>query len=508
MQGVKIDIGRFDLVGLALLTLLTRVPFMSRAPYDMDSVNFLLGIAHYSPELHQPHPPGYFLYIMAGRLIAALVGDAHLALLILSIVATMLAAWGVYALAKLWYGVLAARFAALILIFSPLAWFHGEVALTYAVEMAFSAWIGWWAWRLWQGEQRLAIPLALLLALAAGFRQSTALFLLPLLVLALSTSSWQVGWRAVLAFVLGCLAWFIPMVEAAGGGAVYFQSLIDLWERVPASRTVMSHDVDGFELALTRLALVVTGMVLALGATVMLLMPSYQPAIGRSRKVFLLVWMVPALAFFVLVFLHAANMGYLLLLAPPLFVLAGGALAHLWQKDVATPLGGKISILLVAGVINGAIFIASPAYLSYASIAQHDRFMQSLPLMIQRHGGAGVDAVIALDEHFYGFRHLGYVLPDRLTLLFPEMDSRGQWRIFSMNHGETRWLECLPQGGFSLLVASLANRPKIDYFKTLLPSDQVTWSEESGMALIHLPSSLLPRLYPEFARQSVCGGGA
>jgi len=493
---------------VVLLVLLTRIPFVSGEPYDMDSVNFLLGIAHYNPELHQPHPPGYFLYVMAGRLLAALLGDAHVSLLVISIAATMLAAWGVYALAMLWYGLLAARFAALLLIFSPLVWFHGEVALTYVVEMAFSAWVGVLAWRLWQGERRLVIPFVLLLAIATGFRQSTALFLIPLAVLALSAYSWRVGAKAGMAFALGCLVWLVPMVEASGGGGVYFQTLVDLWTRVPASRTVVSQGVDGVEVAFIRLALVITGVVLMLGGAIILLLPSYLSSINRSKKVFLLVWMLPALVFFVLVFLHAANMGYLLLLAPPLFVVAAGALARLWQEDGTTPLWGKVSILLIAGGINGAIFIASPAYVSYASIVSHDRFVHSLRPMIERHAESGIDAVVALDEHFYGFRHVGYALPERLTMVFPEVRSKSQWRIFSMRNGETRWLECFPHGGFSLIVAPLANKPKIDHFRSILPSDDVTWSQEAGMALIRVPSYLLPRLYPGFSHGSGCGGGA
>jgi hypothetical protein len=61
-------------------------------------------------------------------------------------------------LALKWFGQLAARFATLLFLLSPLAWFHGLVALTYGVEAFFSALVGWhsplylWpaaAWLLW-----------------------------------------------------------------------------------------------------------------------------------------------------------------------------------------------------------------------------------------------------------------------------------------------------------------------------------------------------------------------
>jgi 4-amino-4-deoxy-L-arabinose transferase-like glycosyltransferase len=49
----------------------------------------------------------------------------------------------IYLLALKWFGQLAARFAALLFPLSPLARFHGIVALTYGVEAFFSALVGY-----------------------------------------------------------------------------------------------------------------------------------------------------------------------------------------------------------------------------------------------------------------------------------------------------------------------------------------------------------------------------
>ena len=54
----------------------TRVLSMSRFLYDLDSVNFALGMLRFDPAGHQPHPPGYFLYICLARLVNRLVPDA------------------------------------------------------------------------------------------------------------------------------------------------------------------------------------------------------------------------------------------------------------------------------------------------------------------------------------------------------------------------------------------------------------------------------------------------
>jgi hypothetical protein len=56
-------------LSLFLLVIVTRVPFKSDLLYSMDSVNFALALDQYSIPVHQPHPPGYFLYVMLGRLL-------------------------------------------------------------------------------------------------------------------------------------------------------------------------------------------------------------------------------------------------------------------------------------------------------------------------------------------------------------------------------------------------------------------------------------------------------
>src|SRR4051794_30713783 len=79
---------RFEPWLLACIGAASRFAFRSHDLYDLDSVNFALGIERFDPRVHQPHPPGYFLYIELGRLLTCVVHDANLALVILSIVAS------------------------------------------------------------------------------------------------------------------------------------------------------------------------------------------------------------------------------------------------------------------------------------------------------------------------------------------------------------------------------------------------------------------------------------
>ncbi len=53
--------------GIAAIAL--RWPFRTRLPLSWDSVQYVLGILRYDITLHQPHPPGYFLYVHSAKLL-------------------------------------------------------------------------------------------------------------------------------------------------------------------------------------------------------------------------------------------------------------------------------------------------------------------------------------------------------------------------------------------------------------------------------------------------------
>src|SRR5579862_2315730 len=70
----------FFLVALAI-----RVPLRTMYGYHWDSGEFSVAIDHYNVALNQPHAPGYFLYVMLGRLLNVFVGNPHASLVWLSL---------------------------------------------------------------------------------------------------------------------------------------------------------------------------------------------------------------------------------------------------------------------------------------------------------------------------------------------------------------------------------------------------------------------------------------
>src|SRR6187397_3002160 len=71
------------------------LPSLPQSLEDIDSINFALGLRHFDPALHQPHPPGYPLYIGLGHVSLAALSRLMPSLPQLRFEAVALAVWSV-----------------------------------------------------------------------------------------------------------------------------------------------------------------------------------------------------------------------------------------------------------------------------------------------------------------------------------------------------------------------------------------------------------------------------
>ncbi len=398
----------------AALTALTRFLFRSHYLYDVDSVNFALALKRFDPVAYQPHPPGYFLYVCLGRLFNVVFPDANTALVAISILFSCGAVAMIYLLADKWIGAAAARFAGLIFMFSPLAWFHGTVALTYIVEAFFSALFGYLCWR---GQ---GIAAAVMLGIAGGFRPSSILFLAPLLLFTLRKNQ-CVG--AVLALIATTATWLIPMIRLSGGPA-YFSSLASLWLTVPGKASVFNSTVlNSFARAIT-----IAGIYfLCFGCAALLPVKSLDRD-EPDRRRFTWIWVTPALLFFTFVFLKFVNAGYLLILMPPVCAWLGLRTSLLRWRPFA---------LAGCAAVNAAIFLFAPVYCSYGEVRAFERELASVIADLPTIAPSGSTMIVGLDSHFLGYRHAGYYLPQYRIVQFPEVRLAAGETVFAMARRDT-----------------------------------------------------------------------
>ena len=226
------------LAALACLFLFAHLPFLPPTFEDIDSVNFALGVQDFDVARHQPHPPGYPVYIALSKVSAAVFGGtghaAPAALAIWSAIAGAALVVLLFALGRAldptnhraWWGMA-------IAVASPLFWFTALRPLSDMTGLAFAisaqALLIFVVTRRAETESDKMLLLGALLAgLAAGVRSQTVLLTAPLLIAALALPG-RVSSRAkllgVVSALAGVLIWAVPLLIVSGGPAGYAAAL-------------------------------------------------------------------------------------------------------------------------------------------------------------------------------------------------------------------------------------------------------------------------------------------
>jgi hypothetical protein len=487
---------------LIAATAMTRFAFRSHFLYDIDSVNFALALRRFDPVVHQPHPPGYFLYVRLGMLSNSIFHDPNTALVAISIFASCGTVVLIHLLASAWFGRLAGRFAGFVFICSPLAWFHGTVALTYIVEAFFSALIGYFCWWAYRGADGFILPAAAALGIAAGFRQSSLVVLAPLFLFSLwrAPRRLALGGIGVLALVLA--AWFVPMLYASGGMSAYASSLWALWRLVPARQTVFTSSAFT---SLARLLLIAWICALCFGCAALLpLLSVFVSKPGRAQrriKTFTWMWLSPGLLLFTFVYLKFVNSGYLLVLLGPACAWLGFWAAD-WYRHSGLPAAARIVVLGAAAAINCTMFLRAPLYFSYREVRRSQQELTSAVAAVRRAARPEETIVVGFDSHFLGYRHAGYYLPEYLIVQFPEVPLASTTGVFAMQYGDTRLTSRLHVGTFrNFILFPLPSsdneyREYIQHIRARFPAGELRVIAQNGSELLTGPISALHLLFP------------
>jgi hypothetical protein len=314
-------------LGLAVVTLLSRWPYRARMLYNWDAVQFALALHEFDIAKHQPHPPGYLLYVALGRLLNASLADPTLAYVALAMLFSAGSTFVLYWLARRIYDRATAVIAASLLAVSPLFWFYGSVGLTYAGEAFAASLVAWFAYGALSGHVPSLYWGALALGLTGGMRQSVLVLLLPLwlgsaLIGVPSHRRRLIAGGILLASVL---AWLLPMLWLSGGAAAYVGASTQLYGSVLLPTSVLGGSL---EITLAQVRYLLESTLVGLGplGLAALILPAYSRRVGWHRpEWFLLGWMVPPIIFYMLI--HFGQAGYVLTFLPALVILLSRVLA-------------------------------------------------------------------------------------------------------------------------------------------------------------------------------------
>lgn len=369
--------------------LAAHLPWLAPSLEDIDSLNFALGLRDFDPALHQPHPPGYPVYIALGRLSYAAVsrasplGQVAAEALALSIWSALAGAVAIVAAASLFRALRGAEdvapgrlnqlnrsvpgadpafWAAMLLAAAPLFWMTGLrpmsdmpglaaalVALALVARgMEQPRWLPWGA---------------LAAGIAVGIRSQTFWLTVPLLVVAMiGNRHLGVRWllsRPIAALAAGGFAWAVPLVAASGGVDGYLRALgtqaeldfagVDMLWLNPTPRRLAFGLYESFVLPWASVPLAVAVAVAAVaGALVALLR-------DRRSLLVLAVGFTPY-ALFHLLLQETITARYALPLVPPVAWLAARGIA-------AT---GRLAPFIAVPFVGAALYVAVPGGIAYA----------------------------------------------------------------------------------------------------------------------------------------------
>ncbi len=409
---------------------ISRIFFVRPTPINWDAVQFSLALDNFNLHRHQPHPPGYILYVELGRLLRFVLefaglenggaSSANVALSILSVLFSAVAVPLIYWLAlKIFDDKVVAISSSLLLLGSPLAIYNGAVGLTYLPEMALGMCVAGLAWRAKGAEgAREAALLGLALGLAGGVRQTSLIVLLPLCIWALWGNKAQARrrWLAFgMALALTCLAWLMPLLAMSGGLAAYLREH-ELQAAAVAGRTSL------VETGLNGLAFNVTFEMLALGTGLAFgLVPLglwaarvLRFSLMSRAKALLFFWVSPPIALYVVS--HMGQYGYLLVALPPLLILSalcarmlGEQLAH--KKGVSKATGLLISIAL--SLTSAGYFVLAQGPVTAANIAENNNHWEAVKSGLASLPAREGKVALMMGVEWAGpFREAGYLLPN------------------------------------------------------------------------------------------------
>lgn len=349
---------------LLLVFLVAHLALLPRTLEDLDSINFALGVRQFDVARHQPHPPGYPVYMAAAKLSTAALRAAGVDAAAPRGLAIWSALAGTAALAALllFFQRLEGRtslawWATLVAGASPLFWFMALRPLSDMLGFAAAMWVA--ALVIGSPSRRELAAAALIAGFALGIRAQAGMAL-PVLAFALLTKADGKGRvTAALAFTAGVVAWALPLVVASGGLGAYlaalgsqagedFSGVVMLWTH-PQARVAAAALVNTFAWPWDWwLGVVMCGLA-AVGAA----------RIGwRAPRVLVTMFLVFApYAAFHLLFQETATTRYALPLVP---VIAYAAMA------AAEGLPGRALAAAAVGIAAISLMQAVPASIRYA----------------------------------------------------------------------------------------------------------------------------------------------
>lgn len=211
---------------ITIAAFILRLIFMSPWLEDWDSVQFALALHNYSLVDHQPHPPGYPLYIVLGKFLNLFFKNDTVSLTFLSALLGSLSSLPLFLILRSMINRTLALLSTILFLITPLNWLLSEVALSNIPGMFFTITTAWLLYTANNSTKKLYLA-SFLTGITLGVRFAEYFILIALLILTFAAKNIsknrlplrkliRQGAPATLLFSLGVLSWLVPVIADTG----------------------------------------------------------------------------------------------------------------------------------------------------------------------------------------------------------------------------------------------------------------------------------------------------
>lgn len=395
------------LVLLVSLALILRVFFLAQCLEDWDSIQLALGLHQYSIINHQPHPPGYPIYILMGRLFLSVFKNDTLALTWMSAVFGSLTVVPLYLLLKKIFNQNWALIGSIMFIFTPVVWLLSVTALTDIVGLFFLILVGSLIFK-FQDQPKAMITISLLAGLVIGVRFNEFPVLMVLLIWVIyKQKNFKLVILQLTSFFLGVSLWLVPIIFLTGWDN-FFKSFSETGSYVLGHDLLLgnSHTI----LGLIKAKVMMLAQLFSLGFSPLLSLVfliclvwtlTQKKLYSQNWYQFCLIWL-GSYFLLLLTFYNLELPRHILPLIIPILLITTFCLINLIKRN-------KLFL-----AVPGLLFLA----LVSQSYSQAQRFHNSLP--------ATIGPVLYVKQNFdpketivyasYTFRNFSYYAPEFISL--------------------------------------------------------------------------------------------
>ena len=431
-------------VGLALLTVASRLPFRTEMIYAWDGALFVRALRDYNVIPHFPQPPGYIFYVGTAKLVQTITGLGDNATYVaISIAGASLTVGALYLLGVLMFGRLVGLLAAGLALTSVSFWLFSEIAYPYTVLACGSTIIALLCWLLREG--RIAYPplAALAFALIAGFRQDLLVFLGPLFAICYlqavglrSRAAWAQLGLGVIAGLGGIATWWIATDLASEGWGSLWRALTTQSTNVERGTSAFSAGERGLR-GNAQLLQWFSKDALHLAVFPALAYAAFWLLAPRRegwRFPFLVVWMLPAMLFYLLV--HIGEAGYVFSFLPAAILAAAAGTVRAAEAvvenlpgrgDVARRRLVRVGIAVAIGALicgyHAWLFTGSARLVSAERLSCKDRAIERAVAALPAEFPPETTLVVTSAY----LQHLAVYLPQYRNVQFLDPDRGGAW---------------------------------------------------------------------------------